>query len=121
MLNNGKNNPGMTAPENNNDIVQIKPRDMLALFAETMKQERIKRNLSQERLADLANVSKDTVRRYENGTVNSARLDVAFCIASVLDISLDDIMLRMTGKGNNKSMAKQALTILMNYVENNEQ
>ena len=47
MLTNGKKYPGMTAPENINDIVQIQPDEVLAVFTCKMKQERLKQTFNQ--------------------------------------------------------------------------
>ena len=120
MLTNGKKYPGMTAPENINDIVQIQPDEVLAVFACKMKQERLKQGISRERLAEITGVSKDTIRRYENATISCAHFDTVIFIAMALGISLDDLFLRKEGETTQKS-AKEALAILMNYFENNEQ
>ena len=120
MLNNGKKYPGMTAPENINDIVQIQPDEVLAVLARKMKQERLKQDISRERLAEIAGVSKDTIRRYENASISYAHFDTVIFIAMALGISLDDLFLRKEGETAQKS-AKEALAILMNYYEKNEQ
>ena len=118
MLNYGKHNPAMTAPENINEIVQIQPHEILAVFAAQMKQERQKQGISQERLAELTGVSKDTIRRYENATISCARLDTVVFIAMALGMSLDNLFFNK--KEPSTKSAKEALTILMNYFENNE-
>ena len=43
------------------------------VFAHRMKEERKKQGLKQEDLADLANVSMDTIKRYESGSKEIGR------------------------------------------------
>ena len=61
------------------------------MFARRMKEERKKQGLNQEDLADLANVSMDTVKRYESGS-KGMRLDVAYDIACVLNVPLQSML-----------------------------
>ena len=103
MLTNGEKYPGMTAPENINDIVQIQPDEVLAVFACKMKQERLKQGISRERLAEITGVSKDTIRRYENATISCTHFDAVIFIAMALGISLDDLFLRKEGETTQKS------------------
>ena len=56
-----------------------------------MKEERKKQGLNQEDLADLANVSMDTVKRYESGS-KGMRLDVAYDIACALNVPLQSML-----------------------------
>ncbi len=56
-----------------------------------MKEERIKKGLTQQELADLADVSLKTVKRYESGA-KAMQLEVAYNIANALDISLQQLL-----------------------------
>jgi len=54
-------------------------------FAENLRQIRIKRNLSQQELADAINVGQNTVCRWENGE-RYPRLDKVYDIANALNV-----------------------------------
>lgn len=117
MLDNGKHNPGMTAPENIDDIVRIQPQEILEVFAAKMKQERQKQGISQERLARLTGVSKDTIRRYENAAISCAGFDTVIFIAMALGMSLDSLFLNK--KDASAKTVKEALAVLTEYIETN--
>ena len=57
-----------------------------------MKEERIKKGLTQQALADLTITSLDTIKRYESGKSKGLRLEVAYEIAKVLNVSLDSLL-----------------------------
>ena len=61
------------------------------MFARRMKEERKKQGLKQEDLADLANVSMDTIKRYESSS-KGMRLDVAYDIACALNVPLQSML-----------------------------
>ncbi len=84
-----------------------------------MKEERRSKGLSREMLAELANISFDTVKRYENGTIGM-RLDVAYDIACALDIPLQDLLPQR--ERDLSQVAKAAKSVYL-YLEklNNEQ
>jgi transcriptional regulator with XRE-family HTH domain len=54
------------------------------------------RNLTQEELADLANVSRDLVGKLEQGRRQTARLSSLVSLASALDVELSALVTRMT-------------------------
>ena len=53
-----------------------------------MREERIKNHLTQQELADLVQVSLDTIKRYETGETKYLRLDFVCDVASVLHVPL---------------------------------
>lgn len=109
----------MTAIDPVRDIVQIQPYEILEIFAEEMKKERKKQRISQERLAEITGVSKDTIRRYENASISCARFDTVVFIAMALGISMDSLFLNGGGNKSGIASAKEALDVLMNYFEEN--
>ncbi len=89
MPNNGKVNARSTAPNlttTSNSSVSV-----TEVFGRRMKEERKKQGLKQEDLADLANVSMDTIKRYESGS-KGMRLDVAYDIACALNVPLQSML-----------------------------
>ena len=90
MPSNGNNNTRSKAPNynktaNTNGTVR-------EVFARRMKEERIKKGLTQQELADLTITSLDTIKRYESGKSKGLRLEVAYEIARVLSVSLDSLL-----------------------------
>ena len=90
MPSNGNNNTRSKAPNynktaNTNGTVR-------EVFARRMKEERIKKGLTQQELADLTITSLDTIKRYESGKSKGLRLEVAYEIARVLNVSLDSLL-----------------------------
>lgn len=73
------------------------------IAGEIIKQERIKRNLSQEELGKLLNVTKVSVCGYETGT-RTPTIDTLKAICQVLNISSDSII------GNNTFFVKEEET-----------
>ena len=57
-------------------------------FAERLKEERQKKNMTQAKLAEIAGVSTQTISSYEKGG-KSPNLDNAAAIAKALGVSLD--------------------------------
>ncbi|MGV9796237.1 MULTISPECIES: helix-turn-helix domain-containing protein [unclassified Gordonia (in: high G+C Gram-positive bacteria)] len=60
-------------------------------FGDVIRQAREDRGLSQEALADLAEVSRPTIARIE-GSTNTITLDRLWALASALDISAADLI-----------------------------
>lgn len=89
MPSNGNNNTRSKAP--NYKTTANTTGNVLDVFSRRMKEERIKKGLTQQELADLANVSLKTVKRYESGA-KAMQLEVAYNIANALDISLQRLL-----------------------------
>ena len=90
MQSNGNNNTRSKAPNynktaNTNGTVR-------EVFSRRMKEERIKKGLTQQQLADITITSLDTIKRYESGKSKGLRLEVAYEIARVLNVSLDSLL-----------------------------
>ena len=90
MPSNGNNNARSKAPNYNKTANPTG--NVPDVFSRRLKEERIKKGLTQQELSDLANVSLDTIKRYESGKSKGLRLEVAYEIARVLNVSLDSLL-----------------------------
>lgn len=59
------------------------------MFARRIRELRIKKGFSQEKLARLANVSLNTIVKIESGESKHPTIQTMACIAKVLGVSLD--------------------------------
>lgn len=57
-----------------------------------MRQERRKKSLTQEQLAEKALVSVDTVKRYESGKYEGIQLVAAYSITEALEVPLSSLV-----------------------------
>ena len=73
----------------NRDIMSEKIR--LKNLGINIKSERLRRNLSQERLAELTNISRNSVSLIETGKINPTILKV-IDIARVLDLDINVLL-----------------------------
>jgi len=71
---------------------KVKSRNVkkLKAFGAYVRKLRLERNLSQERLADLAGVSENTIVTLESGKLNTT-VATSFDIAKALDISVAEL------------------------------
>lgn len=90
MPSNGNNNARSKAPNYNKTANTTG--NVPDVFSRRMKEERIKKGLTQQALADLTITSLDTIKRYESGKSKGLRLEVAYEIARVLNVSLDSLL-----------------------------
>ncbi len=56
-----------------------------------IKSERLRKNISQERLAELANISRNSISLIETGKINPTILKL-LDIANVLDVDIDTLI-----------------------------
>lgn len=75
--------------QENKDIMSEKIR--LKNLGINIKSERLRRNLSQERLAELTNISRNSVSLIETGKINPTILKV-IDIARVLDLDINVLL-----------------------------
>lgn len=75
--------------QENRDIMSEKIR--LKNLGINIKSERLRRNLSQERLAELTNISRNSVSLIETGKINPTILKV-IDIAHVLDLDINVLL-----------------------------
>jgi transcriptional regulator with XRE-family HTH domain len=61
-------------------------------IAKNIKKLRKQRDLSQDRLSKLADISHNTIIKIESGAIQSPTMDTAQKIAKALGVSLDDLM-----------------------------
>jgi len=66
-------------------------------FQTQLKEEREKRGLSQEKLASMVGVSKETIRKVESG-LSIPNVFLAIAIAQVLKLSLDVLFKKLNDK-----------------------
>lgn len=60
-------------------------------FGTQFRKFRESKNLSQQKLADMANINKGTIRTIENG-LNGVSIDVLISIAIALEVPITDIV-----------------------------
>ena len=61
-------------------------------IGKNIKKLRKQRDLSQDRLSKLADISHNTIIKIESGAIQSPTIDTAQKIAKALGVSLDDLM-----------------------------
>jgi len=61
-------------------------------IGKNIKKLRKQRNLSQDKLSKLADISHNTIIKIESGAIQSPTMDTASKIAKALGVSLDDLM-----------------------------
>jgi transcriptional regulator with XRE-family HTH domain len=61
-------------------------------IGKNIKKLRNQRDLSQDRLSKLADISHNTIIKIESGAIKSPTIDTAQKIAKALGVSLDDLM-----------------------------
>lgn len=66
--------------------------EIMTTFSKRVKEERKKKGISQERLAEDVGVSDDTIKRIESG--KGVKLDIAYNIAEVLHIPIESLLPR---------------------------
>lgn len=89
MLHDGKTNSRLTAPKQET-FQQLTSGERLEDLGRNIKDERCRQGLSREQLAEKANTSIDTIKRFENG--EGTRLDMAFNIADALQVPLQSLL-----------------------------
>lgn len=78
------------AAQGNKSTALTPPLKVLEVFGRRIKEERKKRNITQEQIAEYVGVSDDTVKRIESGCC--AKLDVAFNIAECLCVPISSLL-----------------------------
>ena len=89
-------------------------------FKVRVKEERKKKGVTQEQLAEQIEVSVDTIKRVENG--KGVKLDVAFNIAAALRVPFESLLPPQKYLSNDEVVgkiqtAKQILSFLENIYE----
>ncbi|QYF82841.1 helix-turn-helix transcriptional regulator [Brevibacterium sp. PAMC21349] len=69
-------------------------------FKTILKEEREKRGLSQEKLAGMVGVSKETIRKVESG-LSIPNVFLALALSKVLSISIEYLFEKLKEKKNN--------------------
>jgi transcriptional regulator with XRE-family HTH domain len=62
------------------------------MLGEKIRKLRIKKGLSQEKLARLADISYNTIVKIESGASNNPTIQTLSGIANALDVSLDELI-----------------------------
>ena len=63
-----------------------------SIIGKNIKKLRKQRDLSQDRLSKLADISHNTIIKIESGAIQSPTMDTAQKIAKALGVSLDDLI-----------------------------
>ena len=63
-----------------------------SIIGKNIKKLRKQRDLSQDRLSKLADISHNTIIKIESGAIQSPTMDTAQKISKALGVSLDDLM-----------------------------
>ena len=69
------------------DLWFVKQTEAVIAFGVHLRKLREKRNMSQQELADMSDISKKTIQRIENGKLNPS-LDTLLCLATGLKLNL---------------------------------
>ena len=69
------------------------------MLAQNIRKLRLKRRLSQEKLARLADISNATLIKIEAGTAKEPTITTITRIASALEVSIDELVGRVKNKG----------------------
>jgi transcriptional regulator with XRE-family HTH domain len=85
-------------------------------FPEGLKKARLAKGLSQEKLGELINVSKQTISKYEKGTIEPT-IGVASKLAKILDVTVDELIGFKPFRLGNSELLKQLEKILKLPVE----
>mgnify|MGYP000177641047 CR=1 FL=1 len=64
--------------------------ERLSILGDNIRAERMRKRFSQESLAELANISKESLHKIENGRQTPSAF-IVFDIANALNIPLDDL------------------------------
>lgn len=86
-------------------------------FGKRVRNERKSQGLSRDELAELANVSADTIKRYETGKTKSGSIDVAFNIAVALNISIADLFPETVNKDMSENNSKDIIEDLFELIK----
>lgn len=70
---------------------KIKKGELTSKFGQKIKFERLKKNLSQEKLAELANLSKNSIGAIERGE-SSPSLETIGQLANALEMTIADLI-----------------------------
>lgn len=88
------------------DIYGVKNPQCINDFGLHLRQLRGLHNLSQQQLADIADLDKKTIYRIENGILNPT-LDTLYCIATALQMELKQLMDFELTKSSKKDIKKK--------------
>ena len=95
----------------------INPTDILDVFKDRVKEERKKKGVTQEKLAEQIEVSVDTIKRVENG--KGVKLDVAFNIAAALGVPFELLLPTQKYLSDDEVVGKiQTAKEIISFLEN---
>ena len=73
--------------------------ERLQILGDNIRAERMRKRFSQEKLAELIDVSKDTIRNIENERQTPSAF-IVFDIANALEIPMEDLFKNVPGNRN---------------------
>ena len=71
-------------------MINVKNKQLLKVFGDKVRESRLSKNLSQEALANLADIPLSQIGRIERGEINPT-LSTMFAIAKALKVTLPEI------------------------------
>lgn len=74
------------------DPMQLQSSDIVRVFGQCVRKERLKQGLSRQRLAEIAKIDTDTIKRYELGKVECGRMDVMWYLANALHVPVQTLL-----------------------------
>lgn len=84
------------------------------IFAENLKRYRIARNMSLSQLADFANASASSIRKYEYGEARLPRIKTLAALANALDVSANDLLTGLYKRTEVDDLAELKLYLIEN-------
>ena len=67
------------------------------VFSNNLKEHRLKRNLTQQQLADRVGLTHQAISNYEND-IRNINLDILVALAKILDVRIDDLITKEVGE-----------------------
>ena len=92
---------GTNSSQLNEKRKQPLPCDIQGTFGWNLRNERNRQRVSQEKLAERAGCSVDTVKRYEKGIIGM-RLDMAWFLAEALQVPLESLLPKRDQEESNR-------------------
>ena len=81
-----------------------------------IRQFRIKKGFSQEKLAELSDLNMSYIGQVERGEKNPS-VDIVYSIASALDVDLSDLFKNLSSKSSDNSYAHKVYSLMLTMDE----
>lgn len=98
------------SPPTSERIASKRPKPAVAEPQSPVRTARVERNLTQQEVADLAGLHRNSIVKLENGTTKEVTSDNAIALARVLKTSIADLGLRVRAATEARSVRFRRLT-----------